>query len=217
MTGLTPVESFRRVAIVNRGEAAMRLVHAAREFGDGDLVTIALHTAAERRAMFVREADEAVCFDDLGVASGDRPTSTSTSSRAALVRGAGRGGLGRDGGSSPSGPSSPICATSSASRSSDRPATSCDSSATRSPPSAWPRQADVPLAPWSGGPVETVEEAIEAAEASRLPADGQGRRRRRRSGHPAGRAPDELAARSSGPAPRARRRSATPRCSSSGS
>ena len=61
--------SFRRVAIVNRGEAAMRFVHAAREHSPedvgGPLVTIALHTAAERRAMFVREADESVCLDDL--------------------------------------------------------------------------------------------------------------------------------------------------------
>ena len=65
------MERFRRVAIVNRGEAAMRLVHAARDHGE--LVTIALHTAAERSAMFVREADEAVCFDDLGVRSAGTP------------------------------------------------------------------------------------------------------------------------------------------------
>src|SRR5580765_2565466 len=55
-----------RIAIVNRGEAAMRLVNAVRELreeGAHDLVAIALHTAAERRAMFVREADEAVAFD----------------------------------------------------------------------------------------------------------------------------------------------------------
>ena len=57
---------FGRIAIVNRGEAAMRLVHAVREL-DGSFATIALHTRAERRAMFVREADEAVCFEDLGV------------------------------------------------------------------------------------------------------------------------------------------------------
>ena len=52
-----------RVAIVNRGEAAVRLIRAVRElnaeFGWG-IRTIALHTEAERRAMFVREADEAV-------------------------------------------------------------------------------------------------------------------------------------------------------------
>ncbi len=54
---------FQRVAIVNRGEAAMRFIHAAREFNleHGTLLrTIALFTDPERHAMFVREADEAV-------------------------------------------------------------------------------------------------------------------------------------------------------------
>jgi acetyl/propionyl-CoA carboxylase alpha subunit/acetyl-CoA carboxylase carboxyltransferase component len=54
---------FRRVAIVNRGEAAVRLIRAVRELNlehGWDLRTIALHTEVERRAMFVREADEAV-------------------------------------------------------------------------------------------------------------------------------------------------------------
>ena len=63
--------SFGRVAIVNRGEAAMRLIHAVREFNhewSTDVRAIALHTTAERRAMFVREADEAVCLDDLQTA-----------------------------------------------------------------------------------------------------------------------------------------------------
>ena len=54
---------FERVAIVNRGEPAMRLIHAVLDLrdanGDGP-VTVALHTEAERGAMFVREADEAV-------------------------------------------------------------------------------------------------------------------------------------------------------------
>ncbi len=55
---------FRRIAIVNRGEAAMRLIHAVRELNaerrDGDpLVTIALYTDGERTAKFAREADEA--------------------------------------------------------------------------------------------------------------------------------------------------------------
>ena len=54
---------FQRIAIVNRGEPAMRLIHAARELreehGDRPLA-VALHTYAERDAMFVREADEAV-------------------------------------------------------------------------------------------------------------------------------------------------------------
>src|SRR5579872_3125131 len=54
---------FQRVAIVNRGEAAMRFIHAAREFRDEHgvpLRTIAFFTEPDRHAMFVREADEAV-------------------------------------------------------------------------------------------------------------------------------------------------------------
>ena len=56
---------FQRVAIVNRGEAAMRFIHAAREFNHehgAGLHTIALFTEPDRHAMFVREADEAVCL-----------------------------------------------------------------------------------------------------------------------------------------------------------
>ncbi|MFV0463209.1 MAG: carboxyl transferase domain-containing protein [Nostocoides sp.] len=62
---------IERIAIVNRGEAAMRLIHAVRDLNaarssDRPITTIALHTEGERRAMFVREADEAY---DLGPAS----------------------------------------------------------------------------------------------------------------------------------------------------
>jgi acetyl/propionyl-CoA carboxylase alpha subunit/acetyl-CoA carboxylase carboxyltransferase component len=56
---------FQRVAIVNRGEAAMRFIHAAREFNlehGACLETIALFTEPDRQAMFVRDADEAVCI-----------------------------------------------------------------------------------------------------------------------------------------------------------
>jgi len=56
---------FQRVAIVNRGEAAMRFIHAVREFNQehhAGLRTIALFTEPDRHAMFVREADEAVCL-----------------------------------------------------------------------------------------------------------------------------------------------------------
>lgn len=53
---------FKRIAIINRGEPAVRLIHAVREL-DTDQAprprTIALYTYAERHAMFVREADEA--------------------------------------------------------------------------------------------------------------------------------------------------------------
>ncbi|AKT51910.1 ATP-binding protein [Arsenicicoccus sp. oral taxon 190] len=66
---------FTRIAIVNRGEAAMRLIHAVRDLdaaraqarpGEPRIETVALHTTGERRAMFVREADHAY---DLGPAS----------------------------------------------------------------------------------------------------------------------------------------------------
>ena len=66
---------FQRIAIVNRGEAAMRLIHAVRDLNaqsgpDGHRIeTVALHTTAERSAMFVREADASY---DLGPAS-ERP------------------------------------------------------------------------------------------------------------------------------------------------
>src|SRR5579864_8531611 len=56
---------FERVAIVNRGEAAMRFIRATRDFNQEhgtSLRTIALFTDCERHAMFVREADEAFCL-----------------------------------------------------------------------------------------------------------------------------------------------------------
>ncbi|MDQ3644840.1 MAG: ATP-grasp domain-containing protein [Actinomycetota bacterium] len=54
-----------RVAIVNRGEAAVRLIRAVRELNTElgwGMRTIALHTEAERQALYVRQADEAVAI-----------------------------------------------------------------------------------------------------------------------------------------------------------
>ncbi|WP_405067253.1 ATP-grasp domain-containing protein [Kribbella sp. NBC_01510] len=51
---------FKRIAVVNRGEAAMRLINAVREVnaeGGEQLETVALFTDGERTATFVREAD----------------------------------------------------------------------------------------------------------------------------------------------------------------
>ncbi|MDP2710040.1 MAG: biotin carboxylase N-terminal domain-containing protein [Solirubrobacteraceae bacterium] len=52
-----------RLAVVNRGEAAMRLITAVRDRNEGrsddPITVIALHTDGERDAMFVRHADEA--------------------------------------------------------------------------------------------------------------------------------------------------------------
>ncbi len=56
---------FTRIAVVNRGESAVRFIRAVRELnaehGFG-IQSIAMHTDAERRAMFVRQADDAVCI-----------------------------------------------------------------------------------------------------------------------------------------------------------
>ncbi|MVU75945.1 ATP-grasp domain-containing protein [Nocardia sp. ET3-3] len=60
---------FSRIAIVNRGEAAVRLIHAVRDLAAEtglQIQTIALHTDVDRNATFVREADIAY---DLGPAS----------------------------------------------------------------------------------------------------------------------------------------------------
>lgn len=57
---------FRRVAIVNRGEPALRFIKAVKDYNrqhDAPLVTIALVTKGDRRLHFAREADERV---DLG-------------------------------------------------------------------------------------------------------------------------------------------------------
>src|SRR5215813_10986615 len=66
-----------RIAIVNRGEAAMRLIHAVRELNAAEswsgsasvagarppaIETIALYTEVERTATFVREADHRYCL-----------------------------------------------------------------------------------------------------------------------------------------------------------
>ncbi|MDX2970610.1 ATP-binding protein [Kribbella solani] len=51
---------FKRIAIVNRGEAAMRLINAVREVnaeGGDPIETVALFTESERTATFAREAD----------------------------------------------------------------------------------------------------------------------------------------------------------------
>jgi acetyl/propionyl-CoA carboxylase alpha subunit/acetyl-CoA carboxylase carboxyltransferase component len=61
---------FTRIAVVNRGEAARRLIHAVRELnfeeaaagGRPALETVALYTESERHAPFVREADLSYCL-----------------------------------------------------------------------------------------------------------------------------------------------------------
>ena len=118
---------IRRIAMVNRGEAAMRLINAVRELryesaaiggGYADLRVIALHTRAERTAMFVREADEAVCLDDDRRGGSGEPVPRPRCAGAGARRRRGPMRRGSAGGSSPSGRSSPSCVSGSASCSS---------------------------------------------------------------------------------------------------
>jgi len=54
---------FERIAIINRGEPAIRFIRAVRQFNrefQTGLKTIVLFTAPDRHARFIQEADEAV-------------------------------------------------------------------------------------------------------------------------------------------------------------
>ncbi len=168
---------FERVAIVNRGEAAMRFINAVREFNQerGTRIrTIALYTDPDRRAMFVREADEAF---GLGPATVTDPRDGERNVELPRLRAArgGPGGLeGRRGldGLGLRRPSTPT------SRS------SCERLGIvfiGPPPDAMRRLSDkisakrlaedarVPVVPWSGRAVVGAAEAASAAEALGYP------------------------------------------------
>jgi acetyl/propionyl-CoA carboxylase alpha subunit/acetyl-CoA carboxylase carboxyltransferase component len=86
---VTPQRSFRRLAIVNRGEPAMRVIHAVRELnqqGREPIRLIALCTDSEREAMFVRHADEVVCIGPSTVAGDDGARRSGYLDYAALER-----------------------------------------------------------------------------------------------------------------------------------
>ena len=165
----------------------MRLINAVRELrierGE-DLRTIALHTEAERTAMFVREADESVCIDTGRAEGMGSPYLDLAALERALV----------DSGAEAAWVGWGFVA--------ERPefAELCDRlGIVFVGPSAdvmrrlgdkigaklLAEQADVPVAGWSGGPVATIDEARIHADDDRLPADDQGHRRWRRSRHPA--------------------------------
>ena len=162
---------FQRVAIVNRGEAAIRFIHAAREFNHQygtSLRTIALFTEPDSRAMFVREADEAVPLGPAQVPDGisgelkssyvhyGRLQQALQTARAEAVwpgwgfvaehadfsdlcRGMGIVFIGPDG---------------------DAMRRMGDKISSK----LLAQQSQVPVVPWSGGPVENLDEAVPQAE-----------------------------------------------------
>ncbi|HEY8482546.1 MAG TPA: biotin carboxylase N-terminal domain-containing protein, partial [Spirillospora sp.] len=153
---------FNRVAIVNRGEAAMRLIHAVRDIAAETgtrIETVALHTDVDRGATFVREADLSY---DLGPASARPYLDLKVLERALVETGAdaawvGWGFVAED----------PAFAE------------LCEKLGVTfvgPSPDAMRRLGDkigakliaeevgVPVAPWSRGPVETLDAALAAAE-----------------------------------------------------
>lgn len=157
--------SFRRIAIVNRGESAMRLLHAVRELnattGDPDtrLQTVALHTSGEAHAMFVREADLA---HDLGPASARPYVDLAALERALLATGAdavwpGWGFVAEDPGFVDLCDKHGITFIGPSAEAMRRLGDKIGSKLIA-------EEVGVPVAPWSRGAVDTLDAALEAAD-----------------------------------------------------
>ena len=161
--------SFRRIAIVNRGESAMRLLHAVRELNAssssdpeaaaGDVQTVALHTTGEAHAMFVREADLSY---DLGPASARPYVDLEALERALLATGAdavwpGWGFVAEDPGFVDLCDKHGVAFIGPSAEAMRRLGDKIGSKLIA-------EEVGVPVAPWSRGAVDTLEAALEAAE-----------------------------------------------------
>jgi acetyl/propionyl-CoA carboxylase alpha subunit/acetyl-CoA carboxylase carboxyltransferase component len=180
------VPDFRRLAIVNRGEAAMRAIHAVRELNDArdePIRVIALYTEQERHALFVRQADEGYClgpalvegrsayldYDRLEEALGETKADAAwvgwgfVAEHPAFAELCDRLGIAF------AGPDADVMRALGDKIEAKKLA----------------EEAGVPVAPWSGGPVDTVEDAVRHGEELGVPlmikaaAGGGGRGMRR--------------------------------------
>src|SRR5215216_2424395 len=197
--GVTAVaRPFHRLAIVNRGEAAMRAIHAVRELNEerGDPIRlIALYTEPERHALFVRQSDEGHCLGPATVGDGEGRRSAyvdyarlervlvQTRADAAWV---GWGFVAEH-------PAfAELCARLGLVFVGPDPDV-MRALGDKIEAKRLAEQAGVPVAPWSGGPVESAEDAVAQGERLGFPlmikatAGGGGRGMRRVDG------PDELA------------------------
>ena len=50
---------FKKILIANRGEIAVRVIRACKEWG---IATVAVHSDVDRESMHVKMADESVCI-----------------------------------------------------------------------------------------------------------------------------------------------------------
>ncbi|HET8595399.1 MAG TPA: carboxyl transferase domain-containing protein [Intrasporangium sp.] len=154
---------FSRIAIVNRGEAAMRLIHAVRDLNAAapegpQIQTVALHTEGERRAMFVREADLSY---DLGPAANRPYLDYAVLEKALVETGAdaawvGWGFVAEDPGFAE------LCARIGVTFIGPSPE-AMRKLGDKIGSKLIAEEVGVPVAPWSRGGVDTLEEATEAA------------------------------------------------------
>ena len=139
---------------------------------------IALYSEPERHALFVRQADERHCIGPAYAYLDYEALERALSRRRPTPPGSA-------GASSPSTPPSPSCATGSGSSSPAPTAEVMRALGDKIEAKKLAEQAGVPVAPWSGGPVDTVEDARRVADELGFPlmikaaAGGGGRGMRR--------------------------------------